>query len=100
MILALFAIGLVLSVLWTLLTRAVAAGRPLQAGALTFFLDAAVIGTTWLVIDARSVWGLLAYCLGGAIGTALACWPKQRKKRVLPWFVEEIWDELGRKQRP
>ncbi len=67
----LFALGLFLDLVWTFLVQAVHKKRAWTAGAAQTLFTAVVTGSTWFIVEDRTVLGLLAYSIGGGLGTAL-----------------------------
>jgi hypothetical protein len=76
--LVLFLIGLVTAVLWARAVSAVQDKRAASAGGYTVVLDLVTIGSTWWVVAGGSVPSLLAYSLGGGLGTF---WVVRRSRR-------------------
>lgn len=70
-ILLLFIMGIVIDVFYTLLVAAIADGRAVLSALCQFIFTVLVIGATWEVVRSESVPELLAYAVGGAVGTWL-----------------------------
>jgi hypothetical protein len=96
MILALFCFGLAFDVLWTWMVQAVTSHTPIRAGLYAALLNAAATGSTWYIVDAKSFLGLLAFSLGGGIGTALACRKKKLKHDVFNGLIDLISKTKGK----
>jgi hypothetical protein len=70
--LLLFGLGVLIDWVWSLSVQAINEKRAYQAAAWQALFTAVAVGSTWFVIEARSVLGLVAYAAGGALGTFLA----------------------------
>jgi hypothetical protein len=70
----LFGMGIVVDFLWTRTVSAVSQRRGAPAVAYSVVFNVITVGSTWLVIEARTVPGLLAFAVGGGLGTALGLW--------------------------
>lgn len=70
--LILFMVGLLTDAAWARAVDAVADRRVWRAGFYAGILNAATLATSWFVIESRSALGLLAWAVGGGLGTALA----------------------------
>jgi FtsH-binding integral membrane protein len=66
-----FLVGLVSSVFWSRAVQAVSRREPLAAGLWVTVLDAITIGSTWYVVEVKSIPSLLVYAIGGGLGTAI-----------------------------
>jgi hypothetical protein len=77
----LFIAGVVVDVLYTLLVSAIAAGRARAAALWQFLFTMPVVWATWQVIESRSLLELLAYAVGGAVGTWLVVARNNERQR-------------------
>lgn len=72
----LFGMGIVVDFLWTRTVSAVSQRRGPPAVAYAIVFNVITMGSTWMVIEARTVPGLLAFAVGGGLGTALGLWKR------------------------
>jgi uncharacterized protein YebE (UPF0316 family) len=71
MIAILFVVGLITDILWCRTVAAVAQHHPITAAFYALVLNIVTLGSAWAVIQTQSVQNLLAFSVGGALGTAL-----------------------------
>lgn len=65
----LFGLGVLIDAVWALSVQSINEKRPWSASAFQSLFTAIAVGSTWWVIEDRSWAGLLAYSIGGGVGT-------------------------------
>lgn len=77
-VLFLFAVGVLMDVVWSRAVRAVAQKKAYLAAGYAMVLNSIAMGSTWYVVETQSGAALVAYAAGGGLGTiiGLKLWRK------------------------